>query len=506
MTRRSLPILAILIAGVALPTRPAAAPAVRRSLPILVPRRGAPITPRPITLNELRRREPTLRLDSTVTLKRGKTLRVSDALVLLNQVERELNALGISLRTPRRKPVLVLTPIRVNPVTVSPAGTFTPQSDVPFTPFASGVWRAIAGDTNVVAAEILHSTALQNTAPRLSLGQDMAIGAYLFGSYLPISSARGLGSLPAALDGCSGTASVVLPWGSDTRTGSCTGTPPSLDLAATQTVSGSVEEGFTQPIWGPFEVTVRGILTADGTLGSTLAGQTHQLTSAVSTTSAVWLSLQILGGVYLVDAGVQADLLLARYTLQQRSLATTVERPSPASWSTTDITWSTDYTRTFQSLDGSISLVLVFDLPFFDPIVIDWEIYAWDGATLSQETSTWGPFTGIRPGVCTSTSVASGAMCSGACVSLASDVNNCGTCGHVCSGGPNPSCEGGTCRTCRPSCGMGPGTPDGCGGTCAACPSNRPYWCELLGACTTSQMACTNIYQHVSRAGSPAIP
>jgi hypothetical protein len=40
------------------------------------------------------------------------------------------------------------------------------------------------------------------------------------------------------------------------------------------------------------------------------------------------------------------------------------------------------------------------------------------------------------------------AECGGNCVNLATDVNNCGTCGHACLIGANPSCVSGVCSPC----------------------------------------------------------
>ncbi len=51
--------------------------------------------------------------------------------------------------------------------------------------------------------------------------------------------------------------------------------------------------------------------------------------------------------------------------------------------------------------------------------------------------------------------------CSSACVTLATDPNNCGSCGHPCDGG---SCSNGSCVACSPATIAGPSLTDNIGG------------------------------------------
>jgi hypothetical protein len=126
---------------------------------------------------------------------------------------------------------------------------------------------------------------------------------------------------------------------------------------------------------------------------------------------------------------------------------------------------------------------------------VEWTIVQWDGAssTLAEPAVE---ARGTRPAVCTSAGVAAGAMCSGKCVSLLTDLDNCGACGNRCTAGSNPSCSSGTCKYCRPTCvQVEPGGPDGCGGKCPPCPQTKPYFCEPLMTCMQSQRVCSTMSQ-----------
>lgn len=64
---------------------------------------------------------------------------------------------------------------------------------------------------------------------------------------------------------------------------------------------------------------------------------------------------------------------------------------------------------------------------------------------------------------------ARGNCCAGACVDLARDARNCGTCGRACVAGE--SCLGGACGRCSPRCADRACGDDGCGGSCGVCAS-----------------------------------
>lgn len=78
-------------------------------------------------------------------------------------------------------------------------------------------------------------------------------------------------------------------------------------------------------------------------------------------------------------------------------------------------------------------------------------------------------------------------VCPNACVATATDVNNCGTCGHVCPGG---ACVSGVCQ-CGNGAKDGTETDVDCGGTCTAkCAVNKG--CAVNGDCTTG--SCVRLF------------
>lgn len=99
-----------------------------------------------------------------------------------------------------------------------------------------------------------------------------------------------------------------------------------------------------------------------------------------------------------------------------------------------------------------------------------------------------------------------GTACSGACVDLTVDVNNCGACGHAClsDAGGQAGCNAGTCElTCSPgysrcadACYRLDDDPRHCGGCALSCPTNaeggayscRDMQCQL--DCNTGLLSC----------------
>lgn len=75
--------------------------------------------------------------------------------------------------------------------------------------------------------------------------------------------------------------------------------------------------------------------------------------------------------------------------------------------------------------------------------------------------------------------------CSGVCVNLNSDPQNCGACGTACDTGM--ACVLAACIACTPSCEGAVCGDDGCGGSCGTCPSG--FGCtggECIPGCTPS--------------------
>lgn len=87
-----------------------------------------------------------------------------------------------------------------------------------------------------------------------------------------------------------------------------------------------------------------------------------------------------------------------------------------------------------------------------------------------------GSFT-CESGAC----VCHGSICYGFCVDLATDEKNCGTCGHQC--GPQATCLGGTCY--------------GCVGTPKPCQERSAAECETGAGCSAGT-GCTGGYKNCS--------
>lgn len=473
----------------------------KRYLPVRIEQPSKRVPTRPFTLAEIRKRRPDATLETKLTLANGNVLTVHEALNFLNKLEPQYNAIGRSLRDKTRPPLRFLSGIEVKPTLT--AFSLAPPSNVPFTAFPAGDWVITAGDSAFIAAEISFQTALLNTARELTQSQSIAAGGYIFGRYFPLVSANERGTIPPELNGCRLLASVSTTGVQQVpSTAACTeGSQLVSAQIPQQSVSLTSATSFTQPLLGVLEVTVEAALTIDGDTSSSVIGEPHQLNAVTFVSPAIWVSFEILGGFYVVDAGAAADLLLARYMVTQRSTTAATEDPSPSNWTSTKISWNTVTERSVRSLDGSISLVFQVDIPFIGEQSIEWVVYTWQGTSIPLSTVTWGPHTGTRPGVCLTSSGESGALCSGVCVNLLSSVNNCGTCGHVCKtpeNAVNMRCSYGECRACLPACdGIAPYRPDHCGGTCPPCSERRsgtaPVWCDQLKACVSSEKACTGI-------------
>jgi hypothetical protein len=451
----------------------------------------------PLTLNDFNKLYPGTTASTLIPLKNGKKIAAGELLTMLNRLEKMNNKAGFSLRDKVKVPIRLMSPIRLKPRTSGIPETIQP-SNVPFTQFPKGSWTATSGDASKVAVELTSQTSLANSASTLEGAQALTLGGYVFGNYIELARSTQSGSIPPQLDGCGlfAETNVAGAPSDPPKSGSCSaGAATTISSSARNNVSEAVE--YTQSIWGPLEVTVRIEFSATGDVGSAVTGSAHRLAGDVSIGTDVWLSLRVTGGVYLIAAGQQADLRLAKYSVNQTSVTTATEQPDQAHWKTTEVGWSSGFRREFESGDGAITFVLVFDSILFGEATFEWTIYTWDGAPPKVTEVKWGPFKGVRPAVCTSTTVSNGAMCSGSCVSLVNDLNNCGTCGTVCPMGANRSCDQGFCHICIPRCsGRAPGEGDGCSGVCPDCAKRQPsgtlVWCEPMRSCTTATVECAD--------------
>jgi len=499
--------LAALTAQAQIPTSPVQLQVPKRFAAELEDQR-AKVAHRPFTIADVRTRLPGATLQSVVTLRNGRRVIAKQLLDDVNAVERSLNLSGYTLRG-SKVPIAVRTKVQsfIPRLTQLPRSAQAELSETPFTQMPPLEWELVVGDPDQLAVRLENRLSAKNLPVGPGQQQQVRLDISLLGRWLALLDLGNSGDLTHVL----GNTCQLQTWLPAHRaTADCVGARQTA-VAGTWTQSTSFE--YTQAIWGPFEVTVRASPTvrfneAMGT--SATLGASQRLDLTLDKSAGIDLRLAVLGGAYLVHAGMAADLRLVDLRFTESSGLLASPTPTREDWRSTTLTWTAGYQGSMESGGGSLSLVLEFDY-YFGSREFKWTFATFSPASYPIAATQHGPITANRPAPCAIAGAAGasgvGIACGGTCVDFLNSAEHCGACSQACTqisytppiGGTMTfpaRCTSGRCLPCAGSCwGKAPGADNGCGSPCATCGDRPlgflfPYWCSAAGACLANAAAC----------------